>query len=134
MRCLNCNTVVADSDPCCLSCGARCTTPVSKQDSGKPIPFVALVLLAVGWVAGYADAFNSGESKKLAIHDRKAGKERMFEANLWGLGGLFLGLPFDYLVFPPPQEFCWATTITLLSGACTAIQSKSGATCAGQQA
>src|SRR6266540_1463789 len=53
MRCLNCNTVVADTDPVCLSCGAQCTMTVREQEAaGVPVPFLGLTLMFAG-IVGY---------------------------------------------------------------------------------
>jgi hypothetical protein len=97
MRCLNCNTVVADSDACCMSCGARCTTPVREQSGGKPIPYIALVMLLVGMTFGYAQTYQPGQSLKAALQDRTALRDRATTANIWGLGFCLVGFCGDVL-------------------------------------
>src|SRR4051794_12950698 len=95
MRCLNCNTVVADADPCCLRCGARCTTPVRLQQNRIPIPFVAFTLMIAGFF-GYLLTLRPAD------HPRKVSKEEVLAhktaAYEWALGGFFLGLGCDVVI------------------------------------
>jgi hypothetical protein len=61
MRCLNCNTIVADNDPFCMSCGAQCTTTVREQQNSRGAAAgVACLILGVIFlaIAGY-QAFQS---------------------------------------------------------------------------
>jgi hypothetical protein len=87
MRCLNCNTVVADTDPVCLACGAKCTTPVREDQSGIPVPFIGISLMIAG-VFGYALTTTPTKDRD-AIEDKKT------TAYIWGLAGFFLGLMGD---------------------------------------
>jgi len=91
MRCLNCNTIVTDTDPCCLSCGARCTTPVKDQQLGVPIPFIGVALMFVG-IFGYVFIYVQTYGH---VHGRGAVLEQKTNAYVWGLGGFFLGLIGD---------------------------------------
>lgn len=93
MRCLNCHTIVADTDPCCMSCGARCTTTVREESkAGKPLPVIAGVMLLVGMTCGYATQGSPGEHP---LKDRAALRDRTTVANVWALSFFFVGLGGD---------------------------------------
>jgi hypothetical protein len=80
MRCLNCNSVVADTDPRCFACGAQCTTPVREEQTGIPTPWVGLLFLFGGMVLGFVSV--AGRLKNLATNT-----EAQTVAFGYGLGG-----------------------------------------------
>jgi hypothetical protein len=94
MRCLNCGTVVADSDPACRSCGAQCTTPVRDQDPGLPVPYLAALFSLVGM---FSYPFLNPPDHP--IHDREIIQQKKTEAYVWGLIGAFLGSIGDGLLW-----------------------------------
>jgi len=86
MRCLNCNTVIAESDVSCYSCGAQCTAPVREQQRGLPVPYIGLTLMLVG-MFGYVFL---NRPVTLAML-----KEHKMIALACGLAGFFVGLFID---------------------------------------
>lgn len=93
MRCLNCGTVVANSDRSCRSCGSECITPVSKQGA-PPIPLLAGIGLFVG-MFGYPLTIRPDHP----IHDREIIEHHKMMANVWGLVGAFVGAAIDGLIW-----------------------------------
>src|SRR5262245_38793759 len=94
MRCLNCNTLVADHDPRCQSCGARCTTP-EKDRPRMPAPVVGIILLLAGI---FGHTFLVGPVPKAEVQDHKT------IAYVWGLVGFFVGLAIDLFLWSRGQR------------------------------
>jgi hypothetical protein len=87
MRCLNCHTVMADSDPCCFSCGAERALTVREEEYGRPIPWLGLTLTVVG-IVGYVLISRP-------VHGRAAIQDVTTSAYSWGIAGFFVGLIGD---------------------------------------
>jgi hypothetical protein len=89
MRCLNCHTVVADSDRRCISCGAPIGNAAYRQKA-RPKPFFAVAFLMVGMViyniaSPPAQAVAANRGKINVEHIMWAG---VIGALCAGLGGL----------------------------------------------
>jgi hypothetical protein len=89
MRCLNCHTVVADSDRKCISCGAPIGNAAYRQRTHQK-PFFATAFLIAG-IVGYNIA--SPPAKAVAANRGKINVEHVMWAGVIGavcagLGGL----------------------------------------------
>jgi hypothetical protein len=80
MRCLNCHTVVADSDRKCISCGAPIGNAAHKQKSPSR-PFFAVVFMIAGAV-GYN--VYSPPDKAVAANGGKINMEHVMWAGIIG--------------------------------------------------
>jgi len=89
MRCLNCHTVVADSDRKCISCGAPIGNASHRQKS-QPKPFFAVAFMIAGAV-GYN--IYAPPDKAVAANGGKINMEHVMWAGVVGgicaaVGGL----------------------------------------------
>src|SRR4051794_9228654 len=92
MRCLNCNTVVADDDPACPACGAHCTQTVAEQERLANFrPYLMLLMLFAG-ILGYAAAYVKLYGH---VHDRADILEQKSNAYLCGLCTATIGFAAD---------------------------------------
>jgi hypothetical protein len=94
MRCLNCHTVVADSDRKCISCGAPIGNASHRQQS-RPKPFFAVAFMIAGAV-GYN--IYSPPSKAVPANGGRINMEHVMWAGLIGGICAAVGGALDVLI------------------------------------